>query len=557
MSSAKALSPAGGSTTGDGVRSMPGYEAVPWLLHRHGVGVVFSMLGNTNAPWIAAGVREGLLRLVRTRHEETAVNAAVGHARATGALGVCSVTRGPGFANTVNALTAAVRSHIPILLVVAESPVTAGWSEQELDQEGLCRVLGAGFHHVADGEHLPAILDAAALAAVTQHTPQVLSVADRVLDDPVTVDDRPPDRVEPAEPDPAAVSAAVDALAAADRPLVLAGQGAVLAGAGKDLERLAEVSGARLATTLRANRMFSGHPSDLGLCGTWSPPIVRDEIAGCDVVLAVGASLNPHTTDHRQIFAGATVIQCEVDEDAPFRASSPQLGVVGDAGVTAVRLYEEWERRGLGQRRRTGEVPGRDRVVASVLDVDVGHDPARGLDVRDVYAAFDRKLPADRIVVNDSGRAMGAMATLVDAADARSWLVGRGYGSVGLGLGTAIGAAVAHPSRTVALFVGDGGLMMAAQDLDAVRLAGLDLLVVILNDEQYGAELASLTQRGLDADVVRQSMPDVPTLARAFGGVGYVLRTRAQLEAFELPSGGLTLVDARIDPQVGGADALG
>lgn len=528
-----------------------GHRAVAHLLARQGVEVVFSMLANTNGPWIGAGLAEGLFELVRTRHEETAVNAAVGYGRSTGRVGVCSVTRGPGFANAVNALYSAGQGHVPLVLIVAESPKSSGWSEQNIDQRGLAAVLGVGFHHVAGGDGLVAGVEAAFAAAAGEHRPQVLSLPDAVLDDEVEVPAGRPVSPAPAGPaDDEQVAAAVDALADARRPLLLAGQGAVLAEARADMEGLAELVGGRLATTLRANRCFAGHPRDLGICGTWSPAVVRDELAACDVVLAVGASLNENTTAHGTIFAGARVIQCEVDDAAPFRASSPELALFGDARQTVRALCAEWQRRGLPRRELDGRVPTRDEVVDAVLGVDVGHDPARGLDPREVYAAFDAKLEDDRIVVNDSGRAMATLANLVDARDARSWLVGRGYGSVGLGLGTAIGAATAHRERRVVLFVGDGGFMMAAQDLDAVRLAGLDLLVVVLNDEQYGAEVVSLTSRGLPLDAIGQPLPDVRLLAEAFGGVGEVIRSHDELAAYTPPRRGLAVVDVRIDPAV-------
>ena len=131
-------------------------------------------------------------------------------------------------------------------------------------------------------------------------------------------------------------------------------------------------------------------------------------------------------------------------------------------------------------------------------------------------------------------------------------MLSRGYGSIGLGLGAAIGAAAAHPGRPVVLFCGDGGFMMASHDLDAVGLNGLDVAVVIMNDEMFGSEVRYLAKYGLPIDTIRQPLPDIVRLAEAFGGSGTVVRTEAELAAVKLTHQGLELVDVRLDPQVQG-----
>jgi acetolactate synthase-1/2/3 large subunit len=539
---------------------MQGFQAVPELIRRSGVPVVFSMLGGTNVPWIAEGVRAGAFRFVRTRHEATAVAAATGFSRASGQVGLCTVTRGPGFANAINALKAATYDHVPVVLIVSESPPTHAKVSphyQSIDQQGLTTIIGAGFHHAARPDELSDAFWSAFSAAQWNGLPQVLSIADRMMDADMPLGETAIGRPPVETPDREAVVAAVDALERAERPLVLAGQGALLSDCRTDLETLADLVGARLASTLNVNRFFSGHPRDLGVCGQSSPAVVLEELQKTDVVLAVGASLNNYTTGSGTIFAGATIIQCEIDIERPLMASSPELGLLGNARETVQALIEEWQGRGLELRPVVGRIPAMEAIRTAVLDVDLGHDPVRGLDLRRVYTSFDRKLPRDRIVVTDSGRFAATMPTLVDAEDARSWLGSRGYGSIGLGLGVAVGAAAAQPERNVVLFCGDGGFMMSAQDLDAVRLNQLNLTIVIMNDEQYGSERPYLELYRLPSDVVRQDLPDVVALARAFGGDAAVVRTEDDLAKLELPASGLFLVDVRIDPEVNGRAAIG
>ena len=536
---------------------MKGFEAIPELLRRGSATTVFAVLGNSNVQWIGAGVESGALRLIKTWHEDTAVSAAAAFSRVTGALGVCGASRGPGFANSINPLISAVHYHLPLLLIVGESPSTTDNTWQNVDQRALTQTIGAGYHHAATGDELEARFWAAIAAVQWTGSPQVLSIGDAVPMSDVVLTGRSAVRTADGTPDPDRVRAAVDALASAQRPLILAGQGALLDDCRPDLERLAELSGARLGTTINVNRFFSGHPYDVGLVGQSAPAITKALVRDTDVLLGVGASLNPRTLDGGNLFRSATIIQCEVDALRERRASSASLHLIGRARDSVRALIAEWEARGLRGRPMQGAAPPTfDQLSEAIAGADTGHDPARGLDLRQLYRDISERLPADRIVVTDAGRSRATMAAMVDARDARSWIDSQGWGSVGLGLGFAIGAAAAAPGRRVVLFSGDVGFMMSSHDLDAMRLNGLDLTIIVRNDQQYGAELKYLAAAGLPPDIARQTLPDVPALARALGGDGVVIRDLSELRDEHLDRPGLFLIDARIDPDVDWRTAL-
>lgn len=538
---------------------MQGYEAIPHLLSREGIDTVFSMLGGTNVPWIGAGVRSGGLRLVRTRHENTAITAAMGYARSTGGIGLCSVTRGPGFTNGLTALTAAVRTHVPIMLVVAESPTASPKNAQQIDQRALSELVGAGFHHIAHGAELTAGFEAALAAVRWDGRPQVVSIAEQALSHDVNVaaTARAGSGFR-SVPDPDTVARAVDALAGAAHPLIIAGHGAVHANCRGAIERLAGLTGARLANTLFAVRYFSGHPADVGLSGGWAPPRTRDYLAETDAVLAVGASLSVHTMDEGKLFPRKPlVIQADIDPAAIGARMPSDIGLVGDAGAIVEALISEWERRGLPERGAAFDAPVIGEIRESAAAMSLGNPGNAGLDPRTVMRWLDRVLPSDRIVVTDSGRTLPLMPSLIDARDARSFLVGPGFGSIGLGLGTAIGAAAAHPDRVVTLLVGDGAFMMTAVDLDAVRDAGLNLVVAVMNDRQYGSEIRHLTHFGLPPDIAQMEPPDFVALARVFGGDGVVVEDEADLAHCKIGRQGLFVIDARIDREADAKVALG
>jgi thiamine pyrophosphate-dependent acetolactate synthase large subunit-like protein len=535
---------------------MLGYEAIPELLHRRGLTAVFAMLAETNGPWLAHGAARGLIDVVRTRHEETAVMAACGFSRTTGGIGVASVTRGPGLANSINALAAAVETHVPILLFTASGP-RARAQTQNLEQEGILRLLGTGHVPVHTIFDLPEALDRAIQHALRERRPQVISIDDGVLDQRTELGAGSALGVVD-HPGPArdVANAAAVALQTARRPLLLAGGGAVASDARGELERLADRMGAGLGTTLMALGMFSGHSNEVGIVGGWSPREARRYFTSVDVVVSFGARLNRFTMDGGSLFGAATVIQCLIDPADAGSYQVPDLLMVGDARHAARDILQAI---GADQEQRAFTGPSIDDIRSSLMDVDIGADRARGLDVRRVARTISEALPRDRIIVTDSGRAVVPLAGLIAARDARSWVHGRGYGSIGQGLGLAIGAATAHPDRQVVLFVGDGAFLAACHDLDAARLASLrNLLVVVLNDERYGMETACLEERGLPIDTIMLSAPDLVALVRAYGGDGIRVSTIDELDALEVPvRRGLFLIDARLDPRADPTAAVG
>jgi thiamine pyrophosphate-dependent acetolactate synthase large subunit-like protein len=540
-------------------KSFRGLEAVAELLRRAGVETAFGLLGGSNAAWVAHAVNVGQLRFIRTRHEETAVTAAAGYSRATGGLGVCTTTKGPGFTNAINALIAAARGHVPLLYITGQGMKAKPLgSSQEVDQAALATIAGIGYHPVRELGELEEQFWTAARAALHNGQPQALSLSDHWFDQRIelTQEDSRPLRPDVA-PDADSICAVVDELSLAKKPLILAGWGAVLADAQDSLVALADVTGARLTTTLRANHFFNGHPRDLGLCGSWSPQIVREIINDSDLVLSFGASLTKQTTEAGAIFGGAKLVQCEIDDQAKFHASSPELFLLADARIAARELLAEWKRRGLESRPAPAPGPDGKAIKAAFLKADLRADPARGLDPRAVYAALDRIFPPGRIVVTDNGRFIVTSPSLIEARNAKSWLVGNAYGSIGLGLGAAIGAAVAHPDRPVLLVTGDGGFAMAAQELSAIRGAAIDnITIAIINDECYGSDIKYLRRFGLPQTVLYQTLPDIEGLAPLYGGSGHLITSVEALERVDFSVPGLKLLDIRVDPEVNVRDAL-
>src|SRR5882762_3059141 len=212
-SSCRSPPAAGDGRTSRGA-TMRVFEAIPELIRRSGLRVVFGLFGSANVAWVGHGVQEGMLDWVRTRHEETSVAAAVAYSKVTGKVGLATTTLGPGFANTVNALAASVHDHVPILLITGQSPSNKRHGDfQRLNQREIANAVGAGFHNAAKPYEVEPAYWAALRAAHWNGMPQVLSIDEAMLADELTLADEVPTDLRPTtEPDPESVAAAVDVL---------------------------------------------------------------------------------------------------------------------------------------------------------------------------------------------------------------------------------------------------------------------------------------------------------------------------------------------------------
>jgi thiamine pyrophosphate-dependent acetolactate synthase large subunit-like protein len=346
---------------------------------------------------------------------------------------------------------------------------------------------------------------------------------------------------------------AVGIIAAARAPIVLAGRGAAYPEAEAALRRLAERTGALLATTLKGRGLFADDPANLGVFGTLSTPVAGELIAQSDCVIAFGASLNTFTAAKGPYLQGKRVIQCNLDAEAVGAEITPDAGLVGDpAGIAdaIVHWLDVAEIAPGGFRnpdtlqRLADEDPFADLAQTATDDTV---DLTRSL--LEINAAVDR----DRIFVCDVGRYVGQAWKAIDVSHPRNYVHTVHFGSIGLGLSCAVGASVAHPERPVLLVTGDGGFMLGglAEFHTAVRV-GAKLIVVVCNDGGYGAEHVQYVNRGLDPALALFDWPEFAAVAETLGGTGIAVRNRADLEracALIADCSGPLLIDLKLDPQ--------
>lgn len=494
-------------------------EVVGRVLAAHGVGQVFGVVGSGNFHVTNALVAGGAT-FVATAHEAGAATMADAYARTSGAVGVVSVHQGPGVTNAVTGIAEAAKSHTPMLVLAPEA--TAERSNFFIDLRAVANAVGARFQRVRAERAAEDVTAAYRAAAQGNCVVLGLPLDVQALSARFSVPELP----EPlAEPVPA-VAELVAAVRAAQRPVFIGGRGA--RGAREPLVRLADRCGALLAVSAAAKGLFAGDPWNLDVSGGFATPLAAELIGAADLVVAWGSTLNMWTTRHQRLIGPhATVVQVDRDPTALGVNRPVDVGVVGDVAAVASTVddaLDPW--RGNGYRsdgvraRITSE--GRWRYVSYVDDSTAGR-----IDPRTVSVALDDLLPAERTLAVDSGNFMGYPSMFMSVPDVAGFCFTQGFQSVGLGLASALGAAVARPDRLTVAALGDGGFLMSAAELvTAVRL-GLPLLIVVFNDAAYGAEVHHF---GHSLETVTFPDTDLAAIARGYGCDAVTVRAVDDLE---------------------------
>jgi thiamine pyrophosphate-dependent acetolactate synthase large subunit-like protein len=316
--------------------------------------------------------------------------------------------------------------------------------------------------------------------------------------------------------DEAGVGRLVDALAASRRPVFIAGRGA--RGSRDALERLAERAGALVATSAVANGLFEGNPWSLGISGGFATPLAGELIRAADLVVGWGCALNMWTTSHGALFGpDVSLVQVDVEREALGRNRPISLGVVGDVTATAHAAAASLRSR-VDSGYRSADVAEQIAHRGRWRDVAIDDtSTAERIDPRVLSAALDDVLPSERVVAIDSGNFMGYPSAYLAVPDEYGYCMTQAFQSIGLGLATAIGAALAQPGRLAVAALGDGGALMSASELETVVRLGLPLLVVVYNDAAYGAEVHHFGPHGHDLQTVVFPDTDLAAMARGIG----------------------------------------
>ena len=504
------------------MKNMPIYEALAQAFAAEGVDAHFTLMGDGNMHWATAMKNLDGMATFSARHEHCACAMAMGYHLATGKVGVASVTCGPGFTQIMTALTVAARGRIPLVVFAGEAPINAKWYNQAIDQPPLAVATGAHYISAHSPQRMYQYVREAFYVARHERKAVVLGVPYDLQKQPLPdIGDYQPSSTvmpatEPAPPDPRQIEQLVDKLAQAKCPIILAGRGVMRSGAAKEVEELAEQSGALLATTLLARGMFDHNPFSIGVTGGFARDVARELGAQADLVVAIGASLNYYTVDGGNMFPKAEVAQIDT-EPLGLRngMKAADLYVRADAKLAAAAALARLRARGgVKARVRSAEIARRIRdepADSAQFPIEPGLlDPRRAID------ELDRVIPKDYDSVSGSGHQAYFHSTMRGRKPENYHAI-RDFGAIGNGISLAIGVAAAKNNGKVVLFEGDGSLLMHIQELEMVRRHRVKLLICVLNDGAYGAEIHKLRADGVDDSGSIFGRTDLAAIAKGFG----------------------------------------
>jgi thiamine pyrophosphate-dependent acetolactate synthase large subunit-like protein len=473
---------------------------------------------------------------VHARHENAAIAMADGYARETGEVGVASVTCGPGVTQIPTSLVAARRAQTPLVVFAGDTPLAGGFHLQAFDQGPLLAACDTRHVVVSSVERVLEDVQLAFHIARSERRPVVLTVPYDLQEReyPWDLEYRSSRELAvPAQaivPSPAAVAAAADVLVQAERPVVVAGRGAVRAGARAAIEELGSRTGALLATSLRAKGWFDGHQWDIGVCGAYSTDAARKLLASADCVIGIGARLGYYTTEAGYMFPDATLVHVDL---VPIGYVDGQrvadVHVQGDARTAVEALSRELEQRGHA-------APGfRTDAVADVLvgphaDTAIFELEPGTVDPRRAVDEIEACVPRDWLIAIGVGHYwLFAIPGLRDRPP-DCYLMTYDFAAIGQGLPTALGAAAAGRRPTI-LIEGDGSLLMYIEELEVLARHDIPLLVFVMNDGAYGAEVHKMRSKGFVDDEALFGRSDLAAVAAAFGITAHVVEQDGQIPA--------------------------
>ena len=488
-----------------------------------GVDTMFALMGDANMYWAAKMADVYGVRVIHARHEHCACAMADGYARATGKVGVATTTCGPGFTQIMTALTIAARGNVPMVVFAGDSPIGAAWYLQQIDMAPLTLATGAHFVAVKSIDRLLDNVREAFQVAQVERRPVVLSVPMdlQAQDYPYMADYTPSADIVPAAqrplPDPVIVDRLIDMIETAERPIILAGRGAVRSGAKAVLEDLAERSGALLATSLFGKGLFDGNPFALDIAGAFASDFARERFAEADLVIGVGAGLGHYTTEGGYLYPTAQVVQIDVNPRGLWQGlRTADLHMRADARSAGEAILKRMAERGVSRSGfRTADMAA--AIAADSPDAKEFPVQPNSVDPRKIMLELDRTIPKDWDIVVGGGHYFSMAMTHFKGRAAERYHVVNDFGAIGSGLPAAIGIAASRGDGKVALIEGDDSLLMHVQELETIQRHGIKMLINVINDGGYGAEFHKFRARNIEAGQAIHGRGDLAALATGFG----------------------------------------
>jgi acetolactate synthase-1/2/3 large subunit len=532
------------------------YERLSQAFKAEGTTNVFGMMGDGNMYWQYANHKNGIV-MHEVRHEGVGLGMADGWARATRTPGVCTATCGPGTTQLATAFVTAARASSPVVAFCGEFPVSDDEYTQRLDQSAFAHGCEAAFVRMGTPNDADDAVRKAFYIARTQSRPVLLSVP-MDLQQKEWDDDEPylpstaiiPKRT--VVPNQAAIDQAADILCKAKRPVILVGRGAQWAGAGDEIRRLAQRSGALIATTLQAKNWLGDDEYHIGISGTYATKTAMQLLSDSDVVVVVGASLNRYTTHNGLLYPEAKFIH--IDPKAHVMLSGGKGAdhyVQADGKTGTAALEAELAKRNFKQvGYRSGEV--RERLANAWEDRHEYKIEAGTVDPRPLCLELDEMIPTDISLFAGSGCTAG-FTNILFRKTRPLVMPGHFFGCIGQMMPAAVGAVISTGMKPAILMDGDASTMMHIGDFDTMVRYNVPLLIYVMNNECLGAEYYKLDAHKMAVETSCIPTTDLGAVARAFGGRGALCRSVEEVKkatAEWLAKPGPMIIDVRVSRSV-------
>lgn len=507
-------------------------SAVIEALRMEGVRYIFGVVGSCFVEVLDALYGRSDIQFLGVRHEQVAAHMADAYARVAGVPGVCMATNGPGATNLLTGVASAYMNHAP-MLVITGAPMLSQMlrdSFQELDQVALFRPVTKAQVQIQQADRIPELFRYAFRVAMAgKKGPVLVDLPRDMLNESVDPTFVPPERYRWTQRDAGdaqLIARAVELLAQAKAPAIIAGGGVIWSDAKAEVLEIAERLAASVVTSYgRNDAVPHDHPLVLGALGRAGSPEAAEAVRQADVILAVGTRLGHFTTfyDHRYLPADAKIIQIEADEKELGRHYPLEVGILGDARAVLGHLLGGLQQILSGKPRDETRVAAigalrqrrQDRIAAA------GHTDVMPLKPQRVYWELRQVLPRDTIVTIDAGAAASHAYNLLDFFESRTFISPGDLGCVGAGFPSALGAKLARPDRPVVCLCGDGGFLMTGQDLETAVRERIPVLTVLMSNNCWGSEKAYqkyfFNERYVGSDF---SNPRFDEYARLFGAQG-------------------------------------
>ncbi len=506
---------------------MNGAQFLVQALKKQGVTQVFGYPGGAIMP-VYDALYDGGLAHQLCRHEQGATMAAVGYARASGQVGVCIATSGPGATNLVTGLAEALLDSVPLVAISGQVPCSAIGTDafQEVDVLGMSLSCTKHSFMVTDVADLGRVLEEAfAIATEGRPGPVLIDFPKDVQLAAVPAQNLLFAVEEPEVLNPAELTLARTLLSAAERPVLYVGGGVGMANAETQLREFAAVTGMPAVTTLKGiGALDPDSPVYLGMLGMHGTKSANYAVQQCDLLLVVGARFDDRVTGKLEEFAPeAKVIHLDVDAAEFGKRRAAEVGITTDLkrvlpALAMVLAIDPW----------------REHCANMAREYAFRYDhPGQPIYAPALLKQLSARLPESSVVACDVGQHQMWVAQHMRFTSPRNHLSSAGLGTMGFGLPAAIGAKMSRPDDEVVLVSGDGSFMMNVQELGTIRRAQLKVKMVLIDNQRLGMvrQWQELFFDGRYSETILSDNPDFVALAAAFGIPGETITCKDQIAA--------------------------